>query len=292
MLWHLYYFTCLCVCMYVRVSVFLMRYIFFFFSFRFSVSFFSFRFISFRFVSFFFFLFFSSNIWSTHLDSDSEVFRWFGERVRRKTRPLPVELQLHVDIALGLAGLVRVRETCRRFQFQRRQLAAPVLFPPCHSGRSGFLQQAQRLYRLPRARIFAQPIAGPRPPRLTRRRSPRIRMHPGFRELHHGAQYPRHSTVHPYVGRCSLIPANQGRESEGIIGLDNRFPIYSVEIVFEWRRNVTFASRASGKSSSQKLVTARLMYLIRACGTAHLEGARETRGCEKRDALVAAWMTF
>ena len=196
-----------------------------------------------------------------------------------------MELQLHVDIALGLAGLVRVRETCRRFQFQRRQLAAPVLFPPCHSGRSGFLQQAQRLYRLPRARIFAQPIAGPRPPRLTRRRSPRIRMHPGFRELHHGAQYPRHSTVHPHVGRCSLIPANQPREwiSASII-------VFQSVSFFE--RRVTFASRASGKSSSQKLVTARLMYLIRACGTAHLEGARETRGCEKRDALVAAWMTF
>lgn len=54
----------------------------------------------------------------------------------------------------------------------------------------------------------------------------------------------------------------------------------------------TFASRASGKSSSQKLVTARLMYLIRACGTAHLEGARETRWCEKRETLVATWMLF
>ena len=34
------------------------------------------------------------------------------------------------------------------------------------------------------------------------------------------------------------------------------------------------------------------MYLIRACGTAHLEGARETRWCEKRETLVATWMLF
>lgn len=39
--------------------------------------------------------------------------------------------------------------------------------------------------------------------------------------------------------------------------------------------DLTVAFRASGKSFSQKLVTARLMYLIRACGTAHLE--RRTR---------------
>lgn len=197
----------------VRVSVSLMRYIvFFFFLFILLVSL-AFRFISFFFLFYFFLIFSSfssspSNIWLTHLDSDSEVFRWFGERVRRKTRPLPVELQLHVDIALGLAGLVRVRETCRRFQFQRRQLAAPVLFPPCHSGRSGFLQQAQRFYGLPRARIFPQPIAWSRPRRLTRRRPPRIRMHPGFRELQHRAQDPRYTTVHPHIGCCPLIPVN------------------------------------------------------------------------------------
>lgn len=39
--------------------------------------------------------------------------------------------------------------------------------------------------------------------------------------------------------------------------------------------DLTFVSRASGKSFSQKLVTARLMYLIRVCGRAHLENVRE-----------------
>ena len=210
MLWHLYYFyVSVSVCVYVCLCP-LCDISFFFFLIYFtrfvSVSFHFFT--SFFFLFFFFFFFFFEYLIKTHLDSDSEVFRWFGERVRRKTRPLPVELQLHVDIALGLAGLVRVRETCRRFQFQRRQLAAPVLFPPCHSGRSGFLQQAQRFYGLPRARIFPQPIARSRPRRLTRRRSPRIRMHPGFRELHHRAQDPRHTTVHPHIGCCPLIPVN------------------------------------------------------------------------------------
>lgn len=143
-----------------------------------------------------------------HLDSDSEVFRWFRERVRRKTRPLPVEFQLHVDVAFGLAGLVRIRETCRWFQLQRRQLAAPVLLSPCHPGRSGFLQQAQRLHGFPRARLFCQPVAGTRPRRPVWRCSPRIRMYPGFGQLHHGTQDPRHATVHPNVGRCSLIPVN------------------------------------------------------------------------------------
>lgn len=178
MLWHLYYFyVSVSVCVYVWLCLLCDISFFFFFI----------RFINFCGFILVLLHFFSSNIWLTHLDSDSEVFRWFRERVRRKTRPLPVELQFHVDIALRFAGLVRVRETCRRLQFQRRQLAAPVLFLPCHSGRSGFLQQAQRLYGLPRARIFPQPIARSRPRRLTRRCSPRIRMHPGFRELHHRA---------------------------------------------------------------------------------------------------------
>ena len=51
---------------------------------------------------------------------------------------------------------------------------------------------------------------------------------------------------------------------------------------------LTVAFRASGKSFSQKLVTARLMYLIRACGTAHLERRRKwISGCalDLRDRL-------
>lgn len=55
--------------------------------------------------------------------------------------------------------------------------------------------------------------------------------------------------------------------------------------------NRTFASRASGRSSSQKLVTARLMYLIRVCGTAHLQGARETL-MRERWVVSGDWMLF
>jgi len=51
---------------------------------------------------------------------------------------------------------------------------------------------------------------------------------------------------------------------------------------------LTVAFRASGKSFSQKLVTARLMYLIRACGTAHLE--RRTR--DAGNGLVVARLIY
>lgn len=50
---------------------------------------------------------------------------------------------------------------------------------------------------------------------------------------------------------------------------------------------LTFASRASERSSSQKLVTARLMYLIRVCGTAHLESVR---GTLTREAVSGVWL--
>ena len=53
---------------------------------------------------------------------------------------------------------------------------------------------------------------------------------------------------------------------------------------------LTVAFRASGKSFSQKLVTARLMYLIRACGTAHLE--RRTRDVDAENGLVVARLIY
>lgn len=68
-------------------------------------------------------------------------------------RSFPVQLQLHVDVALGLTGLVNVGEAARWLQFQRRQLAAPIVVPPHHSERTRRLpQEAQRLDGLPRAR--------------------------------------------------------------------------------------------------------------------------------------------
>jgi len=61
-------------------------------------------------------------------------------------------------------------------------------------------------------------------------------------------------------------------------------------IVDHITRNLTVAFRASGKSFSQKLVTARLMYLIRACGTAHLE--RRTRDVDAGSGLVVARLIY
>lgn len=55
--------------------------------------------------------------------------------------------------------------------------------------------------------------------------------------------------------------------------------------------DLTVAFRASGKSFSQKLVTARLMYLIRACGTAHLE-RRTRKTFDARSRLVVARLIY
>lgn len=68
-------------------------------------------------------------------------------------RSLPVQLQLHVDVALSLTSLVDVCEAARWLQFQRRQLAAPIVVPPHHSECARrLLQEAQRLDGLPDAR--------------------------------------------------------------------------------------------------------------------------------------------
>lgn len=122
---------------------------------------------------------------------------------------LPLQLQLHVDVALGLTGLVNVGEAARWLQFQRRQFAAPIVVPPHHSERARrLLQEAQRLDGLPAARrLFLQPVVGTRTHRVTRRGPSRVRMHPGLRELEHRSQYTGNATVDRDVCCRAATPA-------------------------------------------------------------------------------------
>lgn len=95
-----------------------------------------------------------------------------------------MQFQLHVDVALGFTGLVNVREAARWLQFQRRQLAAPIVVPSHHSERARrLLQEAERLDGLSDAarRLLLQPVVGTRTHRTTRRRSARVRMRSGLR---------------------------------------------------------------------------------------------------------------
>lgn len=120
-------------------------------------------------------------------------------------RSFSVQLELHVDVALGFTGLVNVREAARWLQFQRRQLAAPIVVPSHHSERARrLLQEAERLDGLSGARrLLLQPVVGTRTHRTTRRRSSRVRMHSGLRQLQHRSQYTGNATVDRGVYRAA-----------------------------------------------------------------------------------------
>lgn len=125
-----------------------------------------------------------------------------------------MQLELHVDVTLGFTGLVNVRETARWLQFQRRQLAAPIVVPSHHSERARrLLQETERLDGLSGARLLLQPVVGTRTHRMTRRRSSRVRMHSGLRQLQHRSQYTWNATVDRGVYRAATPLLFEPRES-------------------------------------------------------------------------------